>query len=105
MPTFAEIKGFVESAVEFLKDLMGDEIRDIQVEEIKNSNLDDAYLITLSMVRTDSPEFLRQRKYKVFTVRKDTGGTVAMEIRQFSNEEYGDSVKSEIPTKFQIERE
>ena len=84
------LKQAVLNAIEFATSLLGDRARDVQLEEVESTEINqaDVWLITLSMIRQGvlyvpgfSPE---PRDYKTFTVRKDTGAVIAMKIRELA---------------------
>ena len=87
------LKQAIASAIEFATGVLGNRARDVQLEEVESSLGGELWRITLSMIRQD-PALAsaimsgqgRQRDYKTFTVRKDTGEVTDMKIREFAGE-------------------
>jgi hypothetical protein len=90
-------KQAVANAAEFAAVALGDRAKDVRLEEVESvdNNGASAWLITLSMIPPGpydamisalNPLQRRQRDYKTFTVRKDTGEVTAMKIREFAGE-------------------
>ncbi len=84
-------KQAVENATKFLRNMVGDNLRDVRLEEIELSPDGQDWLVTLSFLKRGFPsafsEILAQalpREYKLFTVSASTGDVRSMKIKQFS---------------------
>ena len=86
------LKQAVANAMEFAASVLEDRAKDVRLEEVESGVFSgaQAWQITLSMTRQDLlgiPGFnAGQRDYKTFTVVKDTGEVIAMNIRELAGE-------------------
>jgi hypothetical protein len=90
----ASIQEATKNAIAFAKAILGPERTvDARLEEIESTKVgdEDAWLITLSMIRQDdvigniAPVLSKRREYKSFTVRKTDGEVTAMKIRELAD--------------------
>jgi hypothetical protein len=86
-----EGKDAVEAANRFLRNMLGENLRDLRLEEIELSQDGQEWHITLSFLRRGTPaalsEILAQalpREYKVVAVSATTGDVRSMRIKQFA---------------------
>ena len=89
----ASIKEAAENAVAFAKVTLGQErTLGIRLEEVESTTVagEDAWLITLSMIRPDETPYILaipkgKREYKSFAVRKLDGEVTSMKIRELAD--------------------
>jgi len=91
----ATIKEAAENAIAFAQAVLGPErVVGARIEEVESTTVagDDAWLITLSMIRPDvlvgnlaAALGVGKREYKTFTVRKINGEVTSMKIRELAD--------------------
>ena len=86
----ASIKEATERALAFAQAALGTErTAGARLEEVESTkvNGEDAWLITLSMIRPEPlyPLMRSKRDYKSFTVLKDSGEVTSMKIRELAD--------------------